>query len=171
MSDLRRLVVLRHAKAEPFGETDHARRLTERGQAAAADVGRHLRARAVRPDLVLVSSAVRTRETWTAAASAGRLAECPARYEDALFSGSFDRVLELLREAPAAAGTVLLVGHNPTAELLCHFLDDGEGDPEATTGLLGGFPPGALALLEVTVPWAGLAPETGRVAGYYVGRG
>ena len=42
-SPRRVLVVVRHAKAEPYAESDHARRLTERGRADAADVGRFLK--------------------------------------------------------------------------------------------------------------------------------
>ncbi len=66
---------------------------------------------------------------------------------------------------------MMFVGHNPTAAYLCHYLDDGEGDPAAVSGLLQGFPPGAVAVLEIGVPWADLGAETGRVVGYYVGHG
>ena len=65
---------------------------------------------------------------------------------------------------------MMFVGHNPTAAYLCHFLDDGEGDPAAVSALLQGFPPGAVAVLEVNVPWAELGAETGRVIGFYVGK-
>ena len=64
MSSGRRLVILRHAKAEPFAQTDLARQLTARGRASAHDVGRHLQEAGFVPDVALVSTAVRTRETW-----------------------------------------------------------------------------------------------------------
>jgi phosphohistidine phosphatase len=89
--------------------------------------------------------------------------------DDAWFAGSADVVLESLRGLPEEAGTVLFIGHNPTAAYLCHLLDDGEADPAALSGLLRGFPPGALAVLEVEVPWSGLAAETGRLVGFHVG--
>ena len=63
----------------------------------------------------------------------------------------------------------LFVGHNPTSADLCHLLDDSEGDHASTSELLKGFPPCALAVLEVGVPWSGLAAETGRLVGYHVG--
>jgi phosphohistidine phosphatase len=169
--DRPRLIVMRHAKAEPFGSSDHARRLTDRGWASARDAGRHLLEEGLVPDYVVVSSAVRTRETWAAVAESLGSPECEVSFDDALFTGSADLVVEALRAAPPSAATVLFVGHNPSAAYLCHHLDDGEGDPAANSGLLRGFPPSALAVLEVRVEWPSLAAETCRVVGYYVGVG
>jgi phosphohistidine phosphatase len=162
---------MRHAKAEPFAETDHARVLTDRGAASARDVGRHLRGTGVTAGYALVSTATRTRQTWEAVVEAAGLDPVEVAFEDAVFSGSPDLVLELLRAAPADADVVLLVGHNPTAAYLCHLLDNGEGDAAAVSGLLHGFPPAAVAVLEIAVPWAELGPESGRVVDFYVGRG
>jgi len=169
VTDRRRLIVMRHAKAEPFASTDHERRLTDRGATSALDVGNHLRETDALPDYALVSSAVRARETWAAVAeSSGTTSE--VSFDDAVFTGSADVVIEVLQQAPADAATVMFVGHNPTAAFLCHLLDDGNGDPAAVSGLLKGFPPGAVALLELNVPWTGLGPETGRVTDFYVGQ-
>jgi phosphohistidine phosphatase len=165
----RRLVVLRHAKAEPFAATDHERRLTDRGRESAQEVGRYLRESGLLPDYALVSSAVRTRETWEAVAEAAGATGARVSYDDAVFTGSPDVVLEALHGVPPEFSTVVFVGHNPTAAYLCHLLDDGEGDPTAVSGLLQGFPPAALAVLEVGVAWADLAAESGRLVGYHVG--
>ena len=159
---------MRHAKAEPFAATDHERRLTDRGRSSARDVGAHLREQGELPDYALVSSAVRTRESWDEVAKASG-ATCEATFDDAVFTGSPDVVLEALRAVPAGAETVLFLGHNPTASYLCHLLDDGNGDTDASSRMLTGFPPGAVATLAVTVPWAELAPETAHVVGFYVG--
>jgi phosphohistidine phosphatase len=161
---------MRHAKAEPFAASDHARPLTERGRAAAHDAGEHLRATQVRPEYALVSSALRTRETWAAVVQAAGLDDVDVVFDDAVFTGSVDVALETLGAVPQAVSTVMFVGHNPTAAYLCHHLDDGDGDPTAVSELLHGFPPGAVAVLEVSVPWAELGAETGRVVGFYVGR-
>ena len=170
VTDRQRLIVMRHAKAEPFASTDHARRLTDRGIATAADVGAYLREHDLLHDHALVSPAVRTRVTWDAVAEAARATDCQVSYDDVLYTGSPDRVLEALQSVPAGARTVMYVGHNPTAAVLAHLFDDGEGDPEAVSGLLQGFPPAAAAVLELGVPWADLAAETGRVVRFYVGR-
>jgi len=161
---------MRHAKAEPFAPSDHARTLIDRGVASARDVGVHLREIGVLPDHALVSTAVRTRQTWDALVEGAGLTGCEVAFEDAVYTGSPDVVIDELRGVPEDAATVAFVGHNPTASYLCHLLDDGEGDAEAISGLLRGFPPAAVAVIEIGVPWAELAAETGRVVGYYVGR-
>ena len=171
MTDRRRLLVMRHAKAEPFASTDHSRRLTDRGRASARDAGAYLREHGLTPDHALVSSATRTRETWAGMTEELDESGTLVFYDDAWFTGSVDVVVEALRALPDDALTVAFVGHNPTAAYLCHFLDDGEGDPVAVSGLLRGFPPAALAVLELQVPWSGLAAETGRLIGYHVGSG
>jgi phosphohistidine phosphatase len=163
-----RLVVMRHARAEPFAPSDHERRLTDRGRAAAREAGDYLRRLGLVPDTVLVSSATRTRETWSEVARA--LGESSAvSFDDAWFTGSPDVVLGSLRELPEDAVTAMFVGHNPTAAYLCHLLDDGQGDPDAVTGLLHGFPPCAVAVLELSTSWADLAAETARLTAYHVG--
>ena len=136
---------------------------------SALDAGRYLRASGLVPDYALVSSALRTRETWTAVAEAAGATGAQVSYDDAVFTGSPDVALEALRGIPAEFSTVVFVGHNPTAAYLCHLLDDGEGDPSAVSGLLQGFPPAALAVLELHVAWADLAAESGRLVGYHVG--
>ena len=167
MTDRRRLIVMRHAKAEPFASSDHARTLTDRGLAGARAAGAHLRELGVAPDYAVVSSALRTRQTWDAVVEVAGFTDSEVSFDDAVFSGSPDVVLEALRAAPADAGTVMFVGHNPTAGFLVHFLDDGEGDPAALSELLHGFPPGAVALLDVGVAWADLGPETARVVDFH----
>ena len=132
-------------------------------------MGRELAARGWLPDLVLVSTALRTRETWDAVTESAGLTDVEVVYDDALFTGSVDVVLETLGAAPADATTVMFVGHNPAAASLCHYLDDGDGDPAAVSALLQGYPPSAVAVLEVNVPWGELGAETGRVVGFHVG--
>lgn len=150
-----RLVVLRHAKAETFALDDAARHLTERGRADAEARGRWLAAHVGRPDLALVSSAVRTRETWDLVA-AELDGEVEARHEDALYGASPDAVLDLLRDLPESVATVVYVGHNPTAASLALLLDDGSAAPEAFARLSEGLPTTGVAVYAVAGAWAGL---------------
>lgn len=162
----RRLVVMRHAKAEPYASTDHVRRLTERGCSDARAAGRHLAGAGLVPDHALVSDAARTLMTWDEVAGVLGCADV-ARHDRTVYGGGVDAIVEALSVSPAESRTVLLVGHNPTAAHLCHTLDDGEGDPDAVSGLLRGFPTSALVVFEVAVPWAGLGPETGRIVDFW----
>ncbi len=62
---MRELVLFRHAKTEPNNAGgDRARELTAGGREAAIRMAERLKAEGVAPDLVLVSTAVRTRQTW-----------------------------------------------------------------------------------------------------------
>ncbi|WP_443080564.1 SixA phosphatase family protein [Streptomyces sp. PTD5-9] len=66
----RRLIVLRHAKsAWPEGVPDHERPLAGRGRRDAPAAGRRLYEAGYTPDLVVCSTARRTRETWDLAAA------------------------------------------------------------------------------------------------------
>jgi len=157
---------MRHAKAQPFASTDHARSLTDRGRADATGAGTFLAAHDFVPDHALVSTADRTRETWAAVAEASGAA-VDASYDAAIYAGDVDTAVESLHAVPAGATTVILIGHNPAAAYLCHLLDDGNGDPDAVAGMLQGFPTSALAVFAIDVPWAELAAETGTVTAFH----
>ncbi len=183
MPGSRRLIVMRHGKAESFSASDHERMLTDRGVRSAADAGRHLADTGVLPDHAVVSSAARAVGTWEAVAEAlqsdPKLSvedevatnDTQLTVDDAVYTGSADVVLEALRGVPPNAGVVLFVGHNPSAAYVANQLDDGDGDPAATTEMLQGFPAGSLAVFEVAVPWSEVDTETGRLVDFYVGQG
>ena len=166
MTEQRRLVVMRHAKAEPYASTDHARRLTDRGREQARAVGSWLRALSLVPDHVILSTAERAVMTWAEVASATGSTAGP-QLDAAVYTGGVDVLLEALHTAPEDASHLMFVGHNPAAAYLCHLLDDGEGDADAVSGMLRGFPPGAVVVFEVTGPWADLAAESARVVGFF----
>jgi phosphohistidine phosphatase len=164
------LVVMRHGKAEAFGREDHQRRLTEKGRRESTAAGKWLAAQGIVPNEAYVSSATRTRQTWEAlVAGSGTPAE--ARVEDAVYSADADSALDVLRGAPADAEVVLYVGHNPTAASLAHLLDDGDPDPESFRAMSAGFPTAAIAVLEISVPWAELDVATGHLAAFHVDQG
>lgn len=161
---------MRHAKAEPFAATDQARDLADRGRRDAEAAGSYLLEHSVLPDHALVSSARRTRATWEAMEKA-MASGAEVVYDEAVYSGSPEVVLEALRVVPEDAETVVFVGHQPTIGYVAHMLDDGEGSPEALHSMLHGFPAASLALFEVEVPWAELGSETGRLVDFRPGAG
>jgi phosphohistidine phosphatase len=165
----KRLVVMRHAKAEPYAETDAERELTPRGHEAAEAAGRHLAALQTVPDHALVSSAVRTRQTWQAVRE-GSGSAATEEISEQLYAASPAAVLETLRLVPEETETCLFVGHNPTAAHLAAELDDGEADPEVLRGLLGGFPTCAMAVFEVGGAWSELGEAGARLIHFYPGR-
>lgn len=165
----RRLVVMRHAKAEPGGETDALRELAHRGWEDAREAGRWLAAHAVTPDAALVSSASRTRSTWLAVAEGGSF-EARASYSDSLYSAGPETALDLVRETDDAVSVLVVVGHNPTMAYLAQLLDDGSGDQQAAREMAVGFPTGALAVFAVPVRWAALDLACASLSAFHVGR-
>ena len=165
-----RLVVMRHAKAEPYAQTDASRPLTARGHEQAAAAGRFLATHGVVPDHALVSSALRTRQTWEEVRTSCEFSGSE-EVTDQLYAASPAAVLETVQLVPPSASTCLYVGHNPTAAHLAAGLDDGEADPEVLRGLLAGFPTSAMAVFEVPGPWAELGEGRARLTHFYDGRG
>lgn len=168
MNSLRRLVVMRHAKAESFAESDAARRLTERGQRDAAVAGHWLAGQGFRPDHALVSSAVRTRQTWESVASAAQWTLQP-ELDPALYAAGAESALDLMRMIPAEVEQLLVLGHNPTVSYLAQLLDDGAGDPAAATAMGQGYPPAALSVFEFDSDWTQLGYGHATLVAFHVG--
>lgn len=166
----RRLVIMRHAKAESTAPSDHERELASRGMTDAEAAGRWLGAQGIAPDMALVSDAVRTRQTWEQVAAGAGWDESAVDFSEGLYAAGSDSAFDLLRETDAAVTTLVVIGHNPTMAYVAELIDDGEGDEDATTGMvIRGFPTSALAVFTVEGPWADLGPGTGRLAAFHAG--
>jgi phosphohistidine phosphatase len=146
----RLLVLLRHAKAETgLGGTDFDRPLTSRGEHDSHAAGRWLRTQGYLPDLVICSAARRARQTWRHTA-AGLGVTPEVRYQREVYEAAHpDDLLNLLRAAPPATGVLVVVGHNPTLEMLSAGLDP-DGGPA------GGLRTAGIAVHAVGQDWVGL---------------
>jgi len=165
----RRLVVMRHAKAEATAPSDHARELASRGRGDAEEAGRWLREQGIVPDAALISDAVRTQQTWTEVASAAAW-QCTPELSEGLYAAGGDSAFDLVRDTHDAVATLVVIGHNPTMAYLAELIDDGDGDEDATTGMLTrGFPTSAVAVFTVAGPWSELGPGTGRLEAFHIG--
>jgi len=160
---------MRHAKAEPGGETDHDRELAQRGWDDALAAGRWLADSGFVPDLALVSSSRRTTSTWLALAEGGSF-EAEAVSSESLYGAGPETALDLVRETGDEVSALVVIGHNPTMAYLAQLLDDGTGDEDAGREMATGFPTGALARFEVSGPWVELDLASARLVGFHVGR-
>jgi phosphohistidine phosphatase len=166
----RRLIVLRHAKAERSGPTDHERELSAAGRRDAGEVGRRLRAARLHPDLAIVSTSTRTRQTWQeVAAELG--APTTERFEPGVYDNEMADLLELVRATPDSAHTLLVVGHNPSIEELASQLDDGRGEAAARRAMAAGFATSAFAVLGHGGSWRLVAPGQLRIESFVPRRG
>ncbi|MEW2572092.1 histidine phosphatase family protein [Streptomyces sp. NPDC047070] len=168
---LRRLVVLRHAKsAWPDDVPDHERPLASRGRRDAPAAGRVLADADCLPDLALCSTAVRARETWELAAAEWGTPP-PVRHDGRLYAAEVADLLEAVREAPAEAETLLLIGHNPGLEELVLTLA-GDSLDDALDDVRMKFPTSAIAILAWHgLGWESLGPGAALLTDVIVARG
>ena len=129
-SDMTRwLILLRHAKSDWPDLPDRDRPLAKRGRRDAPRIGRWLDEHGYQPDVVVVSDAARTRQTWDLVAP--ELGGSPAvHFEPRAYAASALTLLYLAQELPARYRTALLIGHNPGLSELATSL---AGPPESTT--------------------------------------
>ncbi|WP_392754618.1 SixA phosphatase family protein [Streptomyces sp. LN590] len=162
----RRIVLLRHAKAEWSQDSDHERPLAERGRKDAPVAGRKLVDSGIVIDLALCSTAVRTRETWKLAVH-----EMPHRprtvYEERLYEASLGELIALLNETPDDVKNLLLIGHNPGMHAVADALaGSAEGETMARM-TRGGFPTAAFAVIEFSGSWKGVEHGVGKLVEYW----
>ncbi len=101
------------------------------------------------PDLVLCSTAKRTRLTLHAVLSELEVEPAIEFLED-LYLAAPGEMLDLVRSVPDTVETVLLVGHNPGTGMLAGALS-GDGLPEKMDLMRAKFPTTGLAIIELSV--------------------
>jgi phosphohistidine phosphatase len=111
---MKRLLLLRHAHAEAAhaGTEDIDRHLSPRGRSEALDAADCIARAGLRCDALLVSPALRTRETATLIAAELDLPLRPT-IEAELYPGEPAALLRTLSRCRANYETVMIVGHNP----------------------------------------------------------
>lgn len=158
------LVLLRHAQAEPGGSLDDTLRpLALPGRTQATGVGDGLAAAGLVPDAVLVSSALRTRQTWDLVRAGLGLPADVATFSDDVYSAGVRSLLELLRTTDEGVGTLLVVGHEPTVSQTAAALAGPGSDDAAVARVRVGVPTATYSVLEVAGPWATLEPDAARL--------
>lgn len=167
----RTLLVIRHAKSDwGAGEPDIRRPLSKRGRRDAPEVGRWLARQGLDPDWAGVSPATRTQQTWQLLAAAGGLTTDTTTVPG-LYLGDVPDLLDALREVPADAAAAALVVHLPGCADLASWLTAGRGDEAAQAAMQEKFPTGALARIELAVPWSELTAGSGALTDFAVLRG
>ena len=131
---MKTLYLLRHAKSswKDAHLQDFDRPLNGRGREAAPLVGRFLRKRKLRVDLILSSPAARARQTATLVReSAGLSAEL--LFDERIYEADSARLLEVVTRAGETADALMLVGHNPGMEELLRLLTGEERQMRTAT--------------------------------------
>ena len=166
---MKRLFLLRHAKAVPADPEldDHGRALTVKGMHDAAAMARYLRKNNFTPDLMLVSSSARTRQT---AELVLREIEAKVDYRDQLYLAEPGKILSLVQAAPQSVAGLMVVGHNPGLEELATLLAREpvrRKERQRRDVLEEKFPTAALAVLDFDVEkWREIKPGEGKLADF-----
>lgn len=152
---MKRLVLLRHAKAVPAAPNldDRDRRLADRGRSDAIRMGQFLKEESCVPELALCSTALRTRETLDVIIP--QLFAAPVvRHLPELYLARWLTIMNLIRQVRDKADTMMIVAHNPGLEEAAKKLARPPGDTKARglhRLLQGEFPTAALAVFEFDV--------------------
>jgi phosphohistidine phosphatase len=128
---MKRVVIVRHAKAVPYGyDDDFTRDLTDRGVNDAHQIGTKLKQMGIIPEAMISSSANRAIQTATIFAEnmdfdKKHIVEIENIYHGLTTSG----FLSLIKQLPENANTAFFFGHNPAFQyfannLLERFHDD-----------------------------------------------
>ncbi len=147
---MRRLFLIRHAKAEPgVGQDDYERALTDRGRNDARRVACALAAHDRLPEVLVHSGALRTVQTAEIFA-----AQWPRRVELQEEIGLYDATQAMLfaraRALSDSVGTVGFVGHNPAIGELAATLAGYGTDPELRRVNVR-YPTGAVAVIDFEI--------------------
>ena len=146
----RTLVVVRHAKSDWSlpGQPDWDRPINRRGQRDAPEMARRLRARKLKPDLVLTSPAVRALTTASIMARDLKVPAARVRQDERLYLAGPVEMLAVIRE---------LGGHNPGITDFANRLSAGDQ--------IDNMPTCAIFTAEFDVAdWADLDWQSGREA-------
>jgi phosphohistidine phosphatase len=162
MPDEKVLYLVRHAEAAwpESGQRDFDRTLTSGGGKEAQKMGRLLKTRAVVPQLLLSSPAIRA--VQTAERIAGELTFPKERivFDPRIYEASVSDLFQILLGIEDQYASVLMVAHNPALTELIHKI---------SSGLIGNAPPGAVATIRISsLHWMDLRARTGTLSNYDV---
>lgn len=162
------LYLLRHAKSDWDDPTlsDHDRPLAARGRRTAPLMAEALRTKAIAPDLVLCSTAVRARQTL--ALVKGAFPNAPCREDRSLYTFDHATLAHHLQGLGDSVTSALVVGHNPALQdlalMLCNPADGNPAPAQSTLldRLNHKFPTAAFAAITLHGPWSELSQQRGK---------
>ena len=160
-----RLILIRHTKSSWNAPLeDHARPLNRRGRESATAIGHWLAEKGHRPDEVLCSDAMRTRETL--AHLLDTWGEKPqVAYLPALYHAAPETILAEIRKA--SGQTLAVIGHNPGIAFAAATL----AERAPAHDRFHDYPTGATLVLEFDLTdWTGLNENAGQVIDFTVPR-
>jgi phosphohistidine phosphatase len=145
---MKKLYILRHGKSDyPEGVKDHERPLNKRGQRSSFLIGKYLKLNQINPDVILSSDSLRTTQTiQNATTEAGITTKI--NYNGVLYLATPGEMLKELSKLKDDVQSVLLVCHNPGAEMLTAILAR-DGNKMALNNYKRNFPTCGIASIKL----------------------
>jgi len=160
--------MLRHAKSswDDPSLRDHDRPLDDRGERAAVLMGAYMQQEGIAPDLILCSSAQRTRQTLK-----GLLPYLPdttdVRIEPRIYESGTMGLFELAAAVDDGVEDLLMIGHNPgTHMLVCNLA--GSGHPDLLDAIRFKYPTAGLASIRFQGPLSSMRGGEGELVRFAV---
>lgn len=147
------LIIMRHAKAEPFGDKgDSERELTDKGLKQAKAVGNGIESLGLVPDQISCSSATRTRQTLDRMLKT--FGDKPiVDYRISLYDGGVQAVFDELAHVKAKNRVFMIVGHEPTVSISAQWLASADSDGERLDLLNLGLSPASIVIMGSNKPF------------------
>lgn len=147
------LIIMRHAKAEPFGDKgDSERELTDKGLKQAKAVGKGIESLRLVPDQISCSSATRTRQTLDRMLKT--FGDKPiVDYRISLYDGGVQAVFDELAHVKAKNRVFMIVGHEPTVSISAQWLASADSDGERLDLLNLGLSPASIVIMGSNKPF------------------
>ena len=124
---MKRVLLMRHGKAEDgYDKSDFDRDLEAKGQKKTLKVAEFLKARNIKPQLILSSTANRTMQTSEIVAHTLKITENAIINTKSLYLASADQMLNEIYSLDDHINEIMLVGHNPGISGLAAYLSNSD---------------------------------------------
>lgn len=156
-----RLYIMRHAKSSWAipGARDFDRELNERGLNDLKKLSKVISNEQIFPDLILCSSAIRTRQTLDGIVHAFDN-KPQIVFTERLYSSGQDEYIEMINTTKSAK-SILIIGHNPMCGSLATILP-GSGEPAELEKIVYKYPTAALSIIDFDKDdWADVSKGSG----------
>lgn len=150
---MKRLTLVRHAQAEDkfLGQRDWDRPLTKRGIMDAIEMAQRLKAKRLKPELILSSPAIRTQQTSDIFVE--HLSGSKIESVDELYLATCSQLLKTL-QLQNKFNHLVIVGHNPGLTELADLISD--------QYRIDGMPTASIVTMKLNIDsWQDLTPATG----------
>ena len=140
---MKSIILFRHAKSDwnnTYSE-DHERKLNKRGVRAAKTMGLYLRNINQIPEIVITSTAIRTKKTLEIAIKEGNW-KSKVKMEKKIYNSSIKKLFNIIHKIEDIYTNVCLVGHEPTISAFIY---------ETTKYSIIKFPTASMAKIEFKI--------------------